>query len=306
MRDISEAYTILRRYSVELCAFVLVARHGQLSSAAAALNLSQPGLSQRIKNLELSLGVTLFKRVHRGVELTRDGADLLARVEPPMNQLASGFADFQRRKANPSLLVSVDYAFAAFWLLPRIPKLRTLFHPLDISVLTSQDPTEANSRDADLIVRMDRPDSGRPLSVKLMDETVSAVCSPQFLERHRDLHHPEDLLQVPLLTLKTPANANWFNWREWLATFGVSGEGTAEMTSLDTYDLVIQAARDGIGVALGWHGLIDDLIADGRLVKAVPHVATSRRGYFLSVLSENGEKFSAQMQALVSSTHEMT
>jgi len=302
MHDISHAYTILRRYSVELCAFVLVARHGQLSSAAAALNLSQPGLSQRIKNLELSLGVTLFKRVHRGVELTRDGADLLARVEPPMNQLAAGFAEFQQRKANPSLLVSVDYAFAAFWLLPRIPKLRALFHPLDISVLTSQDPNEANSRDADLIVRMDRPDRGDGTSVKLMDETVSAVCSPGFLERHPDLHHPADLLKVPLLTLKTPANANWFSWQEWLAFFEVSGQETAEMTSLDTYDLVIQAARDGIGVALGWHGLIDDLLEDGRLVQAVPHVATSRRGYFLSVLSENGEKFSAQMQALVAAS----
>lgn len=280
---------------------MLVARHGQLSSAAAALNLSQPGLSQRIKNLELSLGVTLFKRVHRGVELTRDGADLLARVEPPMNQLAAGFADFQRRKANPSLLVSVDYAFAAFWLLPRIPKLRALFHPLDISVLTSKDPTEANSRDADLIVRMDRPDSGR-LSVKLMDETVSAVCSPDFVERHPDLTHPEDLLRVPLLTLKTPPNANWFSWQEWLGCFGVSGQETAEMTSLETYDLVIQAARDGMGVALGWHGLIDGLVEEGRLVKAVPHIATSRRGYFLSVLSENGEKFSEQMQALVAAT----
>ncbi|MHA7777572.1 LysR substrate-binding domain-containing protein [Roseibium sp. M-1] len=299
MQDITQAYTILRRYSVELCAFVLVARHGQLSSAAAALNLSQPGLSQKIKNLELSLGVTLFKRVHRGVELTPDGADLYARVELPMNQLATGFADFQHRKANPSVLVSVDYAFAAFWLLPRIPRLRALFHPLDISVLTSQDPTEANSRDADLIVRMDGPDAVERGAVRLIDETVSAVCSPSFLERHPNLAHPADLLAVPLLTLKTPAKASWFSWQEWFAAFGVSGKGTAEMTSLDTYDLVIQAARDGIGVALGWHGLIDDLITQGKLVKAMPHVASSRRGYFLSVLSEKGEAFSRAMQALM-------
>lgn len=291
MEDISKAYAALRRYSVELCAFVLVARHGQLSSAARALNLSQPGLSQRIRNLEISLGADLFRRVHRGVELTDVGADLYASVAPPLTQLAEAFEEFQHRKASPSLLVSVDYAFAAFWLLPRIAKLREAFHPLDISVLTSQNPTEQNSRDADLIIRMDEAGSEGTQSIKLFDETVTAVCSPDFLRRHPHLTGPEDLLQVPLLTLKAPPNANWFNWKEWLACFGVSGRATTEVTSLDTYDLVIQAATEGIGVALGWHGLVDGFIERGTLVKAIPHEATSSRGYFLTVASGNGAKF---------------
>lgn len=299
MQDISSAYALLRRYSVELCAFVLVARHGQLSSAAQALNLSQPGLSQRIRNLELSLGVDLFKRVYRGVELTESGADLYARVAPPLTQLAEAFEEFQDRKANPSLLISVDYAFAAFWLLPRIPKLREAFHPLDISVLTSQNPTEQNSRGADLIIRMDEAGAGDAPAIKLFDETVSAVCSPDFLRRHPQLMGPEDLLKVPLVTLKTPSGANWFRWKEWLASFGVSGQATTEATILDTYDLVLQAAEEGIGVALGWHGLVDGLLERGTLAKAIPHEATSNRGYFLTIASSNGEKFAERFAGFV-------
>lgn len=102
MPDISFGYTFLSRNTVELCAFVVVAKHGQLSSAARELQNSQPGLSQRIKNLEDTLGRKLFDRTHRGVRLNAEGQELFERVEPLLGPLAARFQEFANRAKTPA------------------------------------------------------------------------------------------------------------------------------------------------------------------------------------------------------------
>ncbi len=281
MNDISLDYIMLSRHAAGLCAFVLVARHGQLSAAARELRISQPGLSQRLKSLEESLQITLFERTHRGVRLTAQGADLLAAVDPLLGNLAGSFRRFANRNRTPSVLVSVDFAFASFWLLPRLARLREAIRPIDISMLTSQLPELAAGLSVDLTIRMAEEDDVDPGETKLMDERVSAVCSPDFLARHPGLATPADLVGLPLLSLATPPASHWFDWGGWFAHFGIEARAASERTSFTSYDIVVRAAEAGLGVALGWHGLIDESLARGDLVPAVPDVATSRRGYFI-------------------------
>lgn len=283
MPDISMDYTLLSRNAAELCAFVVVAKHGQLSSAARELKISQPGLSQRIKNLEDMLGRKLFDRTHRGVRLNAEGTELFERVEPLLGPLAAGFHEFANRAKTPSVLVSVDFAFASFWLLPRLPRLREAIHPIDISLLTSQQPEKIGNLNADIVIRIGDPETGDKRQVKLMGESVSAVCSPGFLARHGQIGSVKDLLDAPLLSLSGPTSSSWYDWDSWLASFGINARSVREKTSFNTYDIVVRAAQDGLGVALGWHGLIDDFLASGDLVRAVPDVASGPRGYFIHI-----------------------
>lgn len=286
MSDISLDYIMMSRHAAGLCAFVLVAHHGQLSAAARELRISQPGLSQRLKNLEDSLQVTLFERTHRGVRLTEQGAELLATVEPLLGNLAANFRRFTHRKRTPSVLVSVDFAFASFWLLPRLARLRDAIHPIDISMLTSQQPELAAGLSVDLTIRMAEGDDIEARETKLMDERVSAVCSPEFLADHPGLRAPADLVGLPLLSLATPPTSHWHDWGSWFAHFGIEAHSHGERTSFTSYDIVVRAAQAGLGVALGWHGLIDELLAHGELVPAVPDVAASGRGYFIHMGQE--------------------
>lgn len=278
MPDITQAYISLRRHAAELVAFAAVAQQGQLSSAARSLGLSQPGLSQRIRYLEDCLGTRLFERGHRGMTLTSAGQDLIARIGPHLTLIAEAFQDFQRQKHAPNVLISVDYAFASFWIMPRLAALREVIHPIDISVLASQDPDGTKGVFPDLIVRMGRGGDG---ATRLTRERVCAVCSADFLRRHPALNVPADLLQAPLLSLS--GQGAWFDWTAWFRHFNLSRSVHPEPVSFNTYDLVIQAATDGHGVALGWCDLIDTKLESGELVAAVPDVAESDRGYFLSL-----------------------
>lgn len=286
MSDISQDYIFLSRHAAGLCAFVLVARHGQLSAAARELRISQPGLSQRLKSLEESLDITLFERTWRGVRLTAEGADLLAAVDPLIGNLAADFRRFAHRNRTPSVLVSVDFAFASLWLLPRLARLREAVRPVDLSMLTSQQPELAGGLSVDLTVRMAEAGDIEAGETKLMDERVSAVCSPDFLARHPGLSEPADLVGLSLLSLQTPVTSHWHDWESWFAHFGVTDRPGRERTHFTSYDIVVRAAQAGLGVALGWHGLIDDMLARGDLVPALPHVATSNRGYYIQAVQD--------------------
>lgn len=277
MADINQAYTFLRRHAAELVAFAAIARNGQFSSTARSLGLSQPGLSQRIRYLEDSLDARLFERGHRGVTLTPAGHDLLEKIEPHLTLIAEAMREFRQQRKAPNVLVSVDYAFASFWIMPRLAALREIIHPVDISILASQDPKGNKGVAPDLVISMGVGDES---AIRLTRERVSAVCSPDFLRRHGDLKTPADLFQVPLLSLS--GDGAWFDWTGWFNHFGLGRGSGPEAASFNTYDLVIQAAARGHGVALGWHGLIDDKLDRGELIKAVPDVAESERGYFLS------------------------
>ncbi len=120
MADINLANRKLNQNLSGLFAFRVVARHGNFTGAAEALGLTQSAVSQRIKGLEIELGVVLFKREHRGVALTNEGLRLLSVVEPAMKQMQNSVASLMERKLKPRVRISADFAFSTFWLLPRL------------------------------------------------------------------------------------------------------------------------------------------------------------------------------------------
>ncbi|WP_263332967.1 LysR family transcriptional regulator [Albidovulum salinarum] len=283
MTDFHNAYAMFGRYSSDLCLFVLAAELGKFSAAAEAAGLTQPRLSQRMKSLEEGLGVQLFERGRRGIQLTRRGQDLYQAVAPGVALATAGLSAFRTRPPTAEVLISVDFAFATFRLLPRMPELREAFAALNISVLASQLPAPADASLADISIRMGELRERRPGEVCLMEERVSAVCSPAYLKGSGSTLRPSDLLHEALVDLASPPGAPWMSWTEWLARFGLQHHRTAVRSTFNSYDLVVRSAEAGLGIALGWHGLIDDRLKAGSLVLAVPEQVESRRGYLIGV-----------------------
>ena len=283
MTDISLPYAKFSHSLVGLCAFDLVARHGNFTRAAAALGISQSAISQRIRSLELELGVTLFKREHRGVTLTNDGLRLRNAVHPSMMQLENSVTSLLERKSKPRVRLSADFAFSTFWLLPRLPHLRSeLGEEIEIQILASQVPPELNSDDCDIAIHVS-PKSGMVKGdLLLLEEKVAAVCSPAFIEKNGPLSSSKDLLRTQLLSLSKPPFAEWQTWQGWFDSLGITGERSRNYISFNNYDMVTQSAVAGHGVALGWLGLVDGLLQEGSLVQATGDVVVSDAGYVMS------------------------
>nr|WP_254438128.1 LysR family transcriptional regulator [Ruegeria arenilitoris] len=283
MDDINKVNTNLSRNLVALYAFEVVSQHGNFTSAGEALGLTQSSVSQRIKGLEADLGVVLFKREHRGVSLTNEGLRLLNVVSPAMRQMGYAVGSLIERKSKPRVRISADFAFSTFWLLPRLGYLREeIGEEIEIQILASTVPPGLDDTDCDIQIHVAPKNRIKPDEVLLLEEVVAAVCSPQLLEKIGPIRSATELLKVQLLSLSKPATAEWQTWQGWFDSLGVTGERKRNYISFNNYDMVTQAALSGDGVALGWIGLIDDLLSKGSLVTVTEDLVSSDAGYVMS------------------------
>ncbi len=288
MNGISSAYRNLNTHFAGLCAFGLVARTGNFTSAAKSLGVTQSAISQRIKALEIDLGIVLFTREHRGVALTQDGRRLLVVIQPAMELIADSVSSLMQREKPHRVRLSLDFAFASFWMLPRLALMRDAVNEIDVQILTSQSPIEAAGDDCDLIIHMSRADAVRANDAILFTEEVVAVCSPEFKQQNGPVFSSADLLNQPLLSLSGPVAAPWHTWQSWFDVLAVKGEQTRQYTSFSNYDLVIQAALNSQGIALGWIGLIDNLLDEQKLVLVTDDVVRSDCGYVIRHIQRPG------------------
>ncbi|MEX0348458.1 MAG: LysR family transcriptional regulator [Paracoccaceae bacterium] len=268
---------------VALHAFDLVARFGNLSGAADALGVTQSAISQKIKALEAELGVSLFRREHRGVSLTNEGLRLLNVVRPAMSQLGSSVEALLERKSRPRVRISADFSFATFWLLPQLSDLRDeLGDEIEIQILASQAPPEKGSEDWDINIHIQSFNTIGKGEVALLRERVAAVCSPGFLAENGPIASSESLLDLQLLSLSKPPSAHWQTWQGWFEGLGISDARSKNYISFNNYDMVTQSAIAGNGVALGWLGLVDGLIQQDLLVQVTEDVVVTNAGYVMS------------------------
>lgn len=261
-----------------LSVFDVVARHGNLTRAAAELGLTQPSVSYQIRQLEEGLGFSLFDRRHRGVELTEKGRILRDAAQRALATVEEALATLRRRDAAPTVGLVTDFAFASYILLPRLGRLKQRHPDIDVRVSASQVEVEPTGRGIDLSVSFGQlPPAGR--GVRLLQERVVALCSPAFLATHGPFDDPAALARSPLIHLDGPER--WFTWPSWMQAVGWQWRPGVEGLHVNTFTLAIEAAMAGQGVVLGWLGLVDGLMEAGLLVPATTQVAASEGGYIL-------------------------
>jgi len=265
-----------------------VGRAGNLTVAAQRLRMTQPGVSYQIRRIEDEIGVPLLTRHHRGVELTPEGLRLYELAARQVDEIDQLVRDIRRRPGAPTVRLHTDYAFSALWLMPRMQAFRTLHPEINIQIVATQNPLGQTTQEEDVLVVFGTRAEAGDNAILLLSEKVTPVCSPGIRERLPTSMTPEDLVRSKLIHLDS-ASTSWFDWSGYFARLGLRrpGETAQGDISFNTYSLVIQAAMSEQGIALGWTGLIDDMIASGALVAVGPTVAADDRGYWLLASKPN-------------------
>jgi LysR family glycine cleavage system transcriptional activator len=258
-----------------LVAFEAAARHLSLTRAASEMGISREAVSRQIRVLEAHLGIKLFDRVHRAVELTMSGTKLQLVVQESLENIAYVSGAIRRPNRPFNITVSATIAVASFWLTPRLARFRQKHPDVEIHVAVSDVPKNLIADGIDVGLRYGDGNWKGLNSFKLFETTTFPVCAPDYLADSAPLNTPDDLLNHNLINLDGAAHASE-DWWWWLKGHGVALPKSFKTLGIDSYDNVIRAALDGQGIALGFSGIVTTLIDEGRLIR--PIAAESSKG----------------------------
>ena len=278
-----------------LVTFEAAARHRNFTRAAAELGVTQAAVSRQIRSLEDHLGVPVFRRAPKGLQLTRDGQRLFQAVTMGLEHIATTAADIRRVRGDAEVTVSTSVTFASYWLMSRVAKFRAAFPDVELRLVASAPVANMAVAGIDLAVRYGNGRWPGVGATHLLDNEVFPGCTPGYLEGRPPLKEPADLLGETLLNL-VEYDRNWVTWEAWLREFGVAEKPARRGPQFDNYLILIQAALGGQGIALGGGRLADDFLASGALVRPIAATLRSDSAFYLLVprevpLSEPAAKF---------------
>lgn len=289
-----------------LRAFEAAARHLSFTLAASELNVTQTAISHQIRRLEEELGVRLFIRQNRALALTPEARDYLPGVRAAFNDLRLATDRLLRKDDDKVLTVSTLASLAAKWLLPRLTDFQEQHPGIDVRITTSTSLVDFQRDNVDAAIRYGRGQWPGLRADWLMADELFPVCSPSLLRGDKPLRHPEDLRGYPLLHT---SNANSDDWRLWLTAAGLPSDIARQPgITFDMIFMAIQAAIDGIGVAMGRTSYVQDDIAKGRLVVPFKIALPADAGFYLVAPEGRREapKLAAFRQWIVAATQNKT
>ncbi|QTT85932.1 choline sulfate utilization transcriptional regulator [Pseudomonas chlororaphis] len=261
--------------------FEAAARQRSFTAAAVELGTTQPAISQQIKRLEEQLGTRLFDRIYRGIELTEAGSQLFEQVQAGLQSIDSGLSAITAQHQHEVLQVATDFAFAAYWLMPRLHRFHAANPQVDVSLVTSERSHNMLRTDIDVAVLFGDGRFKQGESHWLFNEEVFPVCSPLLLKERSLPLGAHSLLEFPLLHLKGENSSHWFDWSGVFRELGIATPPAPGQLRFDNYTLLIQAAIGGQGVAIGWRHLVDNLLEQGLLCRPISETVISRYGYYV-------------------------
>jgi len=261
-----------------LRAFEAAARHLSFTRAAAELNVTQTAISHQIRRLEEQLGLRLFVRRQRALLLTPDAQEYLPAVRAAFADLRLATDRLLRADKDRLLTVSCLPSLAAKWLVPRLAAFQDAHPDIEVRIATATRMVDFRRDEVDLAIRYGK---GRWPGLRadwLMAEDVFPVCSPALLAGDRPLRRPEDLVSHTLLHV----NLYPEEWLLWLTAAGLpTSIATGPGLTFDLGLMALQAAIDGLGVALGRTPFVEADIAAGRLVVPFDVVLPSEAGFYV-------------------------
>ena len=239
-----------------LRAFEAVARHLSFIKAANELSVTQSALSHQVHKLEQHLGKPLFIRRTRAIDLTADGQRYYADIRPALDTLAAATRAQKTAPATTVLRVGLLASFATLWLAPRLAGFLNRYPHIQVELLPAIQLANVAAAEVDLAIRYGKGDWPDVHATRLMPEVISPVCSPAF--KAGPLHNGALLMA----TSHRP-----FEWTDWSAHYHVDLEHHPRVM-LHDYNIVVEAAVAGQGIAMGRHRLIERKLQEGSLVEA--------------------------------------
>ena len=259
-----------------LRAFEAAARLGSFTAAADQLNVTHGAVSRRIAGLERWLGQSLFRRGSRGVALTPDGDRLFARTVQAFELLSEGSDRWHDVRRGSVVRLTTLRAVCSQWVIPRISQLESGDDRIRIElVIDDSRPLDMEEFAIDLAIRVGPgPLSGR-VSLKLLEEECFPVASRRLAHRFAGTD-VTSLLDYPLLN-----NRDATLWRAWFKAFDVHYRPRPQDRRFSDYGLVLDAAAEGLGVAIGRPLLVTDAIKSRSLVQVGDFTAANPHPYWL-------------------------
>src|SRR5262249_11426792 len=256
--------------------FEAAARQGSFKRAAEELHVTPSAVSHAVQALEEWLGSELFHRGARGLTLTPAGSQFAASVGAAIALIAAATERLPGRRATGMLSVSSAPTFATRWLLPRLPRFAEQYPDIQVSIDTSLRHVELPLDGIDLAIRMAREAKPNGTWIRLIAESLVPVCSPSVRARLGD-RLLEIFSDVPLIHVTSVSE----NWAEWFRGAGIDPPDLKRGLRVDTIQMSLEAAAQGLGIALGRKPLIDDALAQGDLVEAGGPVVPGAMSYWL-------------------------
>lgn len=243
-----------------LRAFEAAARTGSFSAAAGQLNVTHGAVSRQVSKLEAWLGLKLFDRVARGVALTIEGNRLFIRTAEAFALIADNTDRWTEPRGAAVVRLASIPSVSSMWLIPRLRQLEQGPPPLRIVLDVDIRQNDLADEGIDLSVRCGRGRVQGRVSMRLFEEWCFPIASPELARKIGD-GGPDRLLKYPLIH-----DSDASGWRAWLGSSDIDYHPRARDRRFEDYNLVLDAAAHGLGIALARPPLAGQRIEQGHLV----------------------------------------
>lgn len=243
-------------------ALEVVSRLGSVSKAADELNLTVSAVSHQIANLEEFVGCKLFERSPRGLSLTEVGRRFQRDISGALDLIAHAAQHARSAEAIEVLRIHLSPTFASLWLMPRLPAFRALHPDIRVQLSSSHAEADFSRADVDLDIRYGSAKWTNLHVETIFTEKIVPLISPRLKEK-LNIQHPADLLTQDLIY----SDVNLVQWPRWFAAHGVTENPNRYALSFDRSYMVIDAAIQGLGIALDSFQMAQSALQKGDLVE---------------------------------------
>ncbi len=258
-----------------------------LTRAADELAVTQSAISRQVRELERDLGVELFRRQGRNLRLTAEGRAFAQVAGEVLDRLTDHATALRARRTSPVITLGTLPSVAARWLAPRLADFVASHPEIDLRIAASPQLADLGTDGIDAAIRYGRGEWSGVTASRLAGEELLPVCSPEYLRRN-PVNTAAELARQTLLQADLPDQ-----WRDWFRAAGVPADDIGHGLRFDDANALLQAAVDGLGVALGRSLLVAEDLHNGRLVVPLDLRIPASYSYWFVVLA--GRENDAQL-----------
>ena len=259
-----------------LKSFEAAGRLLSFTRAAQELNVTQAAVSHQIKVIEEFLGVALFVRAPRKLVLTEQGKTLLPDVIEAFDKVSNAIGAIKQEPSSKMISVRLAPSFAAKWLSPRLKYFWLQYPEIDLCLYHAHPAVDFDREEIDIAVTYGKGDWPGVVVDPILSLDFFPVCTPTFMSNDKPLSNIDNLRYYSLLH-----DANYECWADWLKLANIDGINASKGTIIDDTNVLIQAAVDGQGVALGSTTFVQDLLDSGKLIKPFDITLVNEFAYYI-------------------------
>ena len=242
--------------------FEVVARRSSMTEASDELNVSHSSVSHQIKQMEEYFGQTLFVREGRGIRPTQEAVEFASELQDCFDRIAFHSGQLIQNNKQRGISLNATPSFAMRWLIPKITEFQILNPAIPVKISTSMaDDVKDLKEPFDLVFRQDTMKRPGHCCTRILDDTLVPVLAPSYYDRHKP-KTAKDLANLTLLHMRSRPDA----WTRWFSRQKVDSVAVNASPMFDHFFLSWQAAIAGHGVAIGSLALVEDDLANGRLI----------------------------------------